>query len=155
MYPSSCRLAEAARRRRAPSSARLAAAARTDGEPSAETTSRRTSSVRSTTASASHWEATAASRPSPVARSMPWSTPCTARPTAVPYRPFNQGGRSRSRGRFCRPGSGGSSSTSGSPSSVREVADTVVGRRACASAGVSSALHSSWGRRGAGGVMRR
>ncbi len=129
---------------------RLAAATRIDGDPSAAVTNCRTSSERPTTASASHWEATAASMPSPVSRSIACRTPWTARPTAVPYRPFSQGGRSRSRGRFCKPGSSGSSSTSGSPSSVNEVAETVVGRAARVSDPSSSAFHSPYGSNGAG-----
>ena len=42
---------------------------------------------------------------SPVARSASWSTACTARPMAVPYRPRCHGGRSRSTGSLASPAS--------------------------------------------------
>ena len=116
-------------RRRPPASAGEAAAACTIDEPSAKPTSFVTSPTRSGIASAWHCAATASARPSPDARSMVCSTPCTARPTADPYRPFSHGGWSMSRGRFSRP-SFSSSSASSPPSSVSAVAAMVDGRDA-------------------------
>ncbi len=65
---------------------------------------------------------------SPVARSASWSTACTARPMAVPYRPRCHGGRSRSTGSFASPASlsGGSPPDSSGGSAASDVANRVA-----------------------------